>query len=91
MIKLLKVTECRYLRSIKDLKTLDLINKVIRNVVRESKDPKYRKLRMSNKIINAKIANVEGALDALFGKKYYIKSLPPLPVLTHIWIHRIYS
>ena len=54
------------------MKTLDLINKVIRNVVREGKEPKYRKLRLSNKLISAKIVNVDGALDALFGKQMVI-------------------
>lgn len=47
------------------LKTLELLEKLTRNVVRSPSEEKFRRIRLANKAIAEAVVGVPGALDAL--------------------------
>lgn len=48
------------------LKVTDLILKLIDNVLRYPSDPKYRKLKLANKLVSTVIMPSIGAMECLF-------------------------
>mmetsp|Transcript_8063 Transcript_8063/g.9252 ORF Transcript_8063/g.9252 Transcript_8063/m.9252 type:complete len:141 (+) Transcript_8063:360-782(+) len=55
----------KILRKIPSVKSLEVLSKICRNISQNPNEPKYRKLRLANKMIKANIVDVDNCIDFL--------------------------